>query len=185
MKLSSNDVDNVALATSVLEKQTTFFQRFAGIMERLETLARKELAGQPFSDDERRFLKQAIDQRGGGSGGPRYDGWYTHLIYGDPADWQPTVADVHTDPNDGGRALEVAVGDVNFVVVAVDNDGDRAAYVGPAYSYYEFTQPAQQRLTDEEWQERIRNGKLPPRPGWTAAFQAPAKARELPDRNTR
>ena len=124
-------------------------------------LARKELAGHPFNDEERRFLKQAIDMRGGGSGGPRYDGWYTHLIYGDdPADWQPTVADVHTDP-DGGSALEVAVGDVNFVVVAVDNDGDRAAYVGPAYSYYEFTQPAEQRLTDEEWQERIRKGKLP------------------------
>jgi hypothetical protein len=57
------------------------------------------------------FLKKTIDIRGGGSGWPTYDGWYTRLIYGDdPADWQPTVADVHTDPN-SGSALEVAAGD--------------------------------------------------------------------------
>jgi hypothetical protein len=87
---------------------------------------------------------------------------------------------VHADPNDPGTALEVAVGDVNFVVVAVDNDGDRAAYVGPVSSYYEFTQPAEQRLTDEEWQQRIQQEKTPARPGWVAAFQPPPSRRELP-----
>ena len=168
------------IAGRLRDHQIKFFQRFAGIMQQLEVLARKELAGHPFNDDERMFLKKTIDMRGGGSGAPTYDGWYTQLIYGDdPADWQPTVADVHTDPN-GGSALEVAVGDVNFVVVAVDNDGDRAAYVGPVYSYFEFTQPAEQRLTDEEWQERIRQEKTPARPGWVAAFQPPPKVRELP-----
>jgi Protein of unknown function (DUF3160) len=34
--------------------------------------------------------------------------------------------------------LEVGVGDVDVLIVAVDNGRDRAAYVGPVYSYYEF-----------------------------------------------
>jgi len=74
---------------------------------------------------------------------------------------------VHT--SDGG-VLEAAVGDVNFLVTAIDNRGDRAAYVGPVYSYYEFVSP--KRLTDEEWRAQIRDEHLPPRPDWVRAFQA-------------
>jgi hypothetical protein len=55
---------------------------------------------------------------------------------------------------------------------AIDNAGDRAAYVGPVYSYYEF--PSRERLTDEEWQQQIQAGTLPERPAWTRSFQATA-----------
>jgi hypothetical protein len=153
-----------------------FLDRFATTVRKLERLASKELAAQPFDDDEKRFLKATIDVRGGGSGGPRYDGWYPSLIYGDPASWTPTIADVHTDPN-GGAVLEVGVGDVDFVVVAIDNAGDRAAYVGPISSYYEFTSP--QRLTDEEWEGKLRSAQPPAHPGWTRSFQSPAVVRSL------
>ncbi|HEY0713591.1 MAG TPA: DUF3160 domain-containing protein [Polyangia bacterium] len=160
-------------------RHVQFLGGFASIMERLERMARKQLAAQPFSAEERTFLKQAIDQRGAGSGPPTYSGWYTTLIYEDgPADWEPTVADVHTDPNTE-QVLEVAVGDVNFIVVAIDNQGDRAAYVGPIYSYYEFHQKASQRLTDEQWRASIQEGKIPPRPAWTKPFQPAAKRRSL------
>lgn len=166
-------------ARSVRDAQVRFLRGFAQIMQRLEVLARKELGALPFSSEERRFLKQTIDMRGGGSGPPRYDGWYANLIYGaDPADWKPTIADVHTDPG-SGRALEVGVGNVNFLVVAVDNRGDRAAYVGPVYSYYEFTAPVSERMTDPDWQKMIKEGRTPKRPAWTRAFQAPAKPRDL------
>ena len=76
-----------------------------------------------------------------------------------------------------GSVLEEGVGDVNFVVVAIDNAGDRAAYVGPIYSYYEFISP--QRLTDEAWQQRIVSRQLPDRPSWTRSFQAPAVPRSV------
>jgi hypothetical protein len=89
---------------------------------------------------------------------------------------KPVVADVHTA---SGGVLEEGVGDVNFVVVAVDNEKDRAVYVGPAYSYYEFTSNVSNRLTDEQWMARIAEEQLPPKPAWTAAFRGKPAKRQL------
>ena len=163
-------------------QQVDFLQKMATIMARLETLARKELASQPFSDEESTWLKKVIDARGVGSGPPQYDGWYCDLFYGGgerAAEWDPTIIDVHTDPN-SGRALHVGVGDCNFLVAAIDNDGDQMVYVGPAYSYYEFPHPVEKRLSDVEWQQLIITEKEPPRPAWVDSFQMPRKKRELP-----
>ena len=163
----------------------TFLTRFAEIMRKLEGLARKELAGKPFTKEERQWVKDAIDAKtedGGGCGGPPrviYTGWYPKLIFGKPEVWEPTIADVHTDPN-SGQVLEVGVGDANFIVAAIDNHGDRAAYVGPVYSYYELK--SKERLTDEAWRKRLADGKAPPRPAWTASFQAPPKVRAIDPR---
>jgi hypothetical protein len=164
-------------ALSIPPPMAEYLDRFSSVSHKLETLAKKELEGRAFDSDERGFIKKTIDIRGGGSGPPKYDGWYPGIIYGgSPASWEPTVADVHTDP-DGGNVLEVAVGDVAFLVIAVDNETDRAAYVGPIYSYYEFS--SNERLTDEAWQTKINDGKLPPRPEWTKSFQATVKTRQL------
>jgi hypothetical protein len=51
-------------------------------------------------------------------------------------------------------------------------------YVGPVYSYYEFLQPAEDRLTDEAWGKLLEAGEAPPRPTWTEVFQAPKLKRE-------
>ncbi len=163
----------------VQAEQAAFFERFAGVMRKLEGLATKELAAKPFSAAERAFIKKTIDIRGGGSGPPRYDGWYPSLFYGtSPSSYAPVVADVHTD-SVSGNVLEEGVGDAELLVVAVDNGPHRTAYVGPAYSYYEFKSPGGKRLTDEEWQDRLASGELPPKPAFTAPFQGPALARDL------
>jgi Protein of unknown function (DUF3160) len=170
-------------AKNLRDGYVAFFQRFGETMELLELLARKELAAKPFSTDETWFLKRTIDVSGGGSGPPRYDGWYPRLLYGgDPMKYKPVVADVHSAPNDG-TVLQEAVGDVNFLVVAVDNEKDRALYVGPAYSYYEFAGTMNDRLTDETWQAMIEQGRLPPRPAWTNVFRGKPVARTLPPGN--
>jgi hypothetical protein len=88
------------------------------------------------------------------------------------------VSDVHTNPIDR-EVLQEGVGDVNFLVVAVDNGGDSIAYVGPVYSYYEFWSPAGERLTDDAWRKRIEGGNLPSRPAFTQAFVTEAHPREL------
>lgn len=67
----------------------------------------------------------------------------------------------------------------NFLIVAVDNDNDRAIYVGPVYSYYEFTVPPAQRLTDEEWLKRLEREDFPKRPAWIDAIQPAAAKRQL------
>jgi hypothetical protein len=157
-----------------------FLTEFAATLRNLESLAQKELAGTPFSADEQRWLKQAIsaERHGGGCGGPRftYSGWYPKLIYdGRPDVWDPTIADVHTDPN-SGEVLEVGTGSAKFVVVAIDNGGDRAAYVGPASSYYEFT--SKRRLTDAAWRQQLITSPPPRRPDWVTEFQASPKPRQ-------
>jgi hypothetical protein len=179
IRAASTTPDQVADLAQICSSQATFFTAFASVAQKLERLAQKELRKEPFTAEEQAFLKQTLDRRGGGSGGPHYTGWYPRLFYGAaPADWAPVVADVHTNPDDGS-VLEEATGDVGFLVVAVDNGPHRAAYVGPTYSYYEFTSPVSQRLTDPEWQARIKSGNLPAVPAFTSLFQAPPTARQL------
>ncbi len=167
--------------TDAKKRQVEFFTQMAQTLGRLEALACKELAAEPFDDEDRKWLKQTIDIQGGGSGAPKYTGWYCQLYYGGgaaAAEWGPTVVDVHTDP-DSQSVLEEAVGSCNFLVMAIDNENDRMIYVGPAYSYYEFQQPAADRLTDEHWSQLLATKKEPPRPSWTAAFQPPKLQRAV------
>jgi hypothetical protein len=165
-------------ASALRDTFVNFFGNFAETVEKLRNLANAELTGRPLTKEEADFLKRTIDIRGGGSGGPTYSGWYPRLIMGEPDLYEPIVADVHTDPN-SGAVLEQGVGDVGFVVVAVDNGPDRMAYVGPIYSYYEFFGPAGKRMTDEEWAALIRSRKLPARPAFTRVFQPPGSERTL------
>jgi hypothetical protein len=167
--------------SNIQQRQVAFLKQMAETVGRLERLARQELAAEPFAGEDQEWLKKVIDIRGGGSGPPKYDGWYCQLFYGGgqrSAEWDPTVVDVHTDPNDKS-VLEQGVGNCNFLVVAIDNEDDRMVYVGPAYSYYEFRQPADSRLTDPQWQDMLQSEKAPPRPAWTRDFQAPKSKRSL------
>ena len=161
---------------AAVKRYVAFFKQMSTTVGTLETLAKKELAGEAFTDAEKLFVKKTVDKRGGGSGPPRYDGWYPELFYNrtECAEWAPVVADVHTDPA-SQSCLEVAVGDAMFGVIAIDNDKDRMVYVGPLYSYYEFKQGVDKRLTDPEWQDMIQKGKLPARPEWTKEFVAPTR----------
>jgi hypothetical protein len=171
----------------VKARQLDHLRTMARILGRLEVVARKELRAEPLTAEERGFLERTIDQRGtvrwGSGRRPRYDGWYCDLLYkasegstipvNDPRslDWGPTVVDIHTDP-ESQSVLEAGVGDVNLCVIAIDNRGDKAVYVGPIFSYHEFRQPAEGRLTDERWQTMIVNDGLLSPPEWTRVFRA-------------
>jgi hypothetical protein len=165
----------------IKKRQVEFLKQMAQTLGQLEGLARKELAAERFTEEETQWIKKVIDARGGGSGPPRYSGWYCNLFYGrgQPcAEWDPTVVDVHTDPTTQ-TVLEEGVGNCTFLVAAIDNEDDRMIYVGPAYAYYEFSQPAASRLTDLEWQQMLMKGEAPPRPEWTKAFQGPKLKRPM------
>ncbi len=58
----------------------------------------------------------------------------------------PLIADVHTDVNTK-RVLEVGIG---YPLIIYIKGKDRI-YKGAMFSYYEFTWPMSERLTDEEW----------------------------------
>ena len=85
------------------------------------------------------------------------------------------IADVATDPNPPGTALEEAVGRVNpiyVVVPIVEADGSTYLQVakGGVFSYYEFPWPIADRLTDEKWRGMLEDGSAPPVPEWTSSF---------------
>lgn len=167
--------------TDIQRRQVDFFKQMATTLDRLEALARKELAAEPFSDDDQQWLKQVIDIRSRGSGRPTYTGWYCQLYYQGghrSAEWDPTIVDVHTDPNTK-EALHVGVGNCNYLIAAIDNEDDRMIYVGPAYSYYEFQHPAEDRLTDQTWQGQLRTRQEPERPAWIKDFQAERLERQM------
>ncbi len=150
-----------------------FWERFSATMVKLERLASKELAGEPFTADEDRFLKDTVEMHQGDCSEPTYSGWYCSLTYPNPSKtmaFSPTVADVHTDPN-RGKVLQVGVGRANLAIVAIDNGAERMAFIGPIYSYYEFERPITDRLTDEAFSASLDLGTIGGRPKWTGVYE--------------
>jgi len=79
------------------------------------------------------------------------------------------VADIYTRnvpgcPKNG--ILHVATGNVNGIYVVVEIEGLLYLTKGATFSYYEFVEPLDVRLTDEEWQKRIEEKKEPSIPEW-------------------
>ncbi|HUS69189.1 MAG TPA: DUF3160 domain-containing protein, partial [Anaerolineae bacterium] len=79
------------------------------------------------------------------------------------------VADVATDPN-SGTVLEEAVGKIFEIYVVAEVEGQLLVTQGGVFSYYEFSWPMSDRLTDENWREMLNSGQAPPRPEWTRSF---------------
>lgn len=72
--------------------------------------------------------------------------------------------------------LHEATGTANAIYVLVDIGGQTYLTRGATYSYYEFVRPLGERLTDEEWQKILQDGKAPDVPSWIRPYlleQAP------------
>lgn len=97
---------------------------------------------------------------------------YKELGQRDFLDQNPAaiVADVATDPN--GQVLEEGTGKISEIYVVVPVDGKLRIAKGGVYSYYEFTWPMSDRLTDKKWRELLNSGQAPALPSWTDAFVA-------------
>src|SRR5205823_9198394 len=136
---------NVVSLAAIQDQQVSHLKSFATTVSRLETLAKKELAQEPFTTEDEEFIDALMEGSGrhGGSGGYwEYRGWYPQLFYraiywtddrtfhenyGAGA-FDALVADVHTDvpdPPDPGSVLHEAVGRVNLLMIAVDNGLNR------------------------------------------------------------
>jgi hypothetical protein len=162
------------------KRQAAFFRNFAKQLAELKGIAEKELAQKPLTETETQVLKNIV-QIHRGSGMVRYNGWYPKLFYQGPEDsgkWDALVADVHTDVpapvlGDPGCVLTQGVGNIDLMLVAIDNGKDRIVYGGPLLSHYEFEMPGVTRKADSEWKKDIVAGKLPPRPEWTKRYLVP------------
>jgi hypothetical protein len=74
------------------------------------------------------------------------------------------IADLASGP---GSVLQIGTGRFDRILVLVpDDSGGFQLAAGAVFSYYEFTSPAGERLTDETWRSRLVDGKAPARPAW-------------------
>ena len=162
-QMMMSGLDSRDLLSSLIDNK---LQHLHDFLLDLQTISIKELEGTPLSDDEYRLI--------GGSGvflGDIVALPTDDLLVSDADDDMAVIADVHTDSNEG-EVLEEAVGRPMVILVAVQIEGQVVLTRGAVFSYYEFTWPMDDRLTDESWQEMIGQGEAPPLPAWTESFVA-------------
>jgi len=144
------------------EEEKARLENLESILERLIQISQDELEGKELKETDYEFIRNFGEE-------------LDVVITGVEAEGKETtmVADVHTDANPPMEVLEEGVGYVDLALVAYKvPDGRIILGAGPTLSYYEFKQPADQRLTDEQWKEMLEQGQQPPRPGWIDSFYA-------------
>jgi hypothetical protein len=182
---------------TMYSNRLALIDRFVSTMDTLRSLSEKELSKTPFSAADNLFFQQLVEFDYVGK--RTYTGWYPQLFYqpgseivpplpnsnqdtGDEKGsdyWDALVTTVHTDSPDAmvgdpGSILHQAVGNVQFMLIAVDNGpGDLAVYGAPVLSHYEFELGPTTRLTDAEWKSQVTNNIIPPAPEWTQGYLVP------------
>lgn len=166
-------------------------KHFGEVMLRLARIAEEQLRGEPLNASDLAFMNRTVDLHvEEGYGGRRaYDGWYPALFF--QLDWrraapagsqrpppfvaggraEPIVVDVHTDGHNH-RALQVATGYPELMIVAIDQGGDVSLYGGPVSSFFTFERPSSARMTNEEWRRALYEPSKPSRPAFARRYRA-------------
>jgi len=130
----------------------------------LAEIARKELAGEPRTEDEYWTIF--------GFGQYLWGLLVTLSTTPDNPDPVALVTDVASNPS-ANIVLQEAVGNVDYIYVVVSLPAGGWQLVrGGVFTYYEWIGDINQRMTDAEWRAQVAAGDLPPRPEWVSAFYA-------------
>lgn len=146
------------------------------MMNRLKIISEKELRGESLTEDDYNYIK-SIDSTFSSilenlasaltvTEGTQMPGSEksTSLEGKEEAFKTSLIADVHTDVN-AQKVLEVGTGKIDWILVAhKSKDGRIGIAIGPIFSYYEFSWPMKDRLTDEKWRSEVLDSME--RPKW-------------------
>ena len=141
------------------------FEKYREFLDRLRTLLGKQLRNEPYSKEDQTFFFNL------GMTLVRLQGNETNHPFENQFPWMALVADVFTEAQ-SEQCLEVATGGCMPIYAIVEYQGAQYLTLGGVYSYYEFWQPIQGRLTDEAWHQQWDAGTVPPMPAWTTGFVA-------------
>ena len=123
----------------------------------LLAISEKELRNEELSDDDYEFIRS-------------YGGYIEHFwreankdnideeLYDSNQAPCEVVTDIATNPN--GAVLEIGTGRVDNLYVVFPIDGELHIAVGGAYSFYQFEESIDNRLTDSEWRNMMKGGYL-------------------------
>jgi hypothetical protein len=162
-------------AGELAERVPAWFDRLRSIASRLERMAQHQRTGAPHDAADIEFINQAVRIDHGCGEAVGSTGWYADLFYEnqESVEYDPTIADVHTQPTDEagnpvGRVLHVGTGMPRLMVVTAGTCTGPRAYVGVASSYFEKVTEDFERLTDEVWAAELRDHEgTPPDPPWS------------------
>lgn len=126
--------------------------RLTQIAEKLLVISKKELQNEVLTEDEYNFIECY--------GGDIEHFWYEAVKDGNESGMISSqeypaaiIADIATDPN--GSVLEVATGNPSEIYVVVQVDGKVKIAKGSVYSFYQFSWPMNDRLTDTKWRQMM------------------------------
>jgi Protein of unknown function (DUF3160)/Bacterial SH3 domain len=155
-----NEVESVD--ASMFYSTEAYVQHLSDLAERLGQLgdiAARELQGQELTVDDYGLIQGCLE----------YKECLDHGAYTQNPPEQEPIPLVAAVSGAEDRVLEASVGNLNRIFVAVPLEGKLEIAQGGVFSYYEFTQPRSDRLTDQAWRDKIA-ANLPVAPAWTKQF---------------
>jgi hypothetical protein len=171
LKMTSEGLEMRGLLTSSMKDNLSKLEQLA---LSLKTISEKELNNENLTAEEYELIR---------SYGGQLEHFWLEVNKDEPQFKESTspgdylwenpaaiIADVATG---GGSVLEEGTGKIAEIYVVVPIDGQLRIAKGGVYSYYEFTWPMSDRLTDNKWREMLNSGQAPSLPEWTNAFVAP------------
>jgi hypothetical protein len=148
-----------------------YFAHLGDVAAILQGMAEHQRTGTPHDQASIDFINQAVRFQPGCGAPAGATGWYPDLFYGgQDLTFDPTIADVHTQPTDEaganvGRILHVGTGEVRTMVMSVDTCNGPRAYAGLSSSYFETITQNFDRLDDQRWSASVAQS-TPPDVGW-------------------
>jgi hypothetical protein len=171
LKMTNEGLEIRGLLTPSMKDNLSRMEKLAML---LKAISEKELNNEKLTDEEYEIIR---------SYGGQLEHFWLEVNKDEPAFKESSsqrdylnenpaaiVADVATDPN--GQVLEEGTGYIFEIYVVVPVDGKLRIAKSGVYSYYEFTWPMSDRLTDKKWREMLNSGQAPELPSWTDAFVA-------------
>ena len=146
------------------------FQQFEEVMGRLSEISDKEINGRALSEQDYQDISQFVIRLKSMTKFPPEADREVGLNISDA---MALITDVHTDIN-SKTVLEEGIGPPFIIQVQIKKEGRINVFKGGIYSYFEFKQPAKDRLTDEKWQKSVLKDKgLTLLPDWYKYFLKP------------
>ena len=139
-----------------------YLEHLAGLSAHLNQfgdIAARELQGEPLTPEDYEVIQSCLE----------YKECLDHGLYTNNPPEQEPIPVIAAVSGAEDRVLEVGVGHLNRIYVAVPLEGKLQIAQGGVFSYYEFTQPRSDRLTDQAWGERLEKGQAAV-PTWAGAF---------------
>lgn len=147
------------------DRVVAYFGNLKSSMTELGKMAQSQRDGVAFSEEQLAFVNNAVrvdKQSVGCASIDMPNGWLAdlYLTREKSIEFDPTIADVHTQPADEagntvGRVLHVGTGYPRFMVATIDTCQGPRAYAGVTFAYHEKITEKFERLTDQEWSTQV------------------------------